>query len=166
MKKIAPLTLKCLREVLDYNPETGIFTWKVSRGRLAKAYSQAGTKNAKGYIEIKVFGKTMKAHRLAWLFTHGISPVDQIDHINMIKDDNRIINLREATQVQNMQNRVKATSVNRLGVLGIRLRSTGSYEARIRHNGKVRQIGNFETLEAAKAAYLEAKRKFHPFNTL
>ena len=92
-----------IRDLLGYDPETGLFTRKVQRGK-HKEGEIAGCLNAKGYVEIKACGKIYEAHRLAHLFMTGSWPSEQIDHVNHIKSDNRWSNLREASRAQNTQN--------------------------------------------------------------
>lgn len=90
---VEKLTQKYLKEILYYNPFTGIFIWKRYRSRFVKPGDIAGTKVKYGYIHIGIDGKIYKAHHLAWLYIHGYFPENQIRHINHIKDDNRIENL-------------------------------------------------------------------------
>ena len=94
-----------LKELLDYNPDTGGFTWRVDRSRTAKANAPAGTKSDLGYIRIIVCGKQYAAHRLVWMHVHGQWPASEIDHINRNKADNRIANLRQVTRSENCQNK-------------------------------------------------------------
>ena len=91
------ITQSELKELLNYDPATGVFTWLVSRGRV-KASSVAGHVHSRGYIVIMVDGRRHLAHRLAFVYMTGTFPDDQVDHINEIKADNRWINLREATR--------------------------------------------------------------------
>lgn len=111
------LTQSYLKSVLNYDPDTGVFAWRVSRGRVG-ANSVAGTRHYDGYVQIKLDSRKYSAHRLAWLYMHGVWPAEQIDHINGVKDDNRIGNLREATNGENIRNR-KAQSNNALGIKGL-----------------------------------------------
>src|SRR4029450_2313606 len=98
------LTAERLRELLDYDPETGDFTWKVNR-RCVRSGSVAGNVNCvDGYCYIGVDARRYHAHRLAWLYIKGAWPNDQIDHINGNKADNRFANLRQATHSQNQAN--------------------------------------------------------------
>lgn len=98
------VTRERVLELLDYDPETGIFTWKVSTNNRVKAGSRAGAINSWEYRQIKVDDRLYKAHRLAWLIVYGMWPRYQIDHINGVRDDNRIVNLREATNAENLRN--------------------------------------------------------------
>ena len=159
------LTAERLREVLNYDAETGIFTWLArTRNRVAVG-DVAGSPDRYGYLRIKIDGRIHSAHRLAWLYVHGEWPKDQLDHINGIRTDNRITNLREATNAENGHNRRKPHSNNTTGYLGVK-RDRGRFQALIRLDGKQRYLGLFDTPEAAHAAYLEAKRRLHPFGNL
>jgi len=97
------LTAERLREVVTYDPLTGIFRWRVTRG-CAKAGAVAGGPEKKGYLRISIDGRRFKAHRLAWLYVKGCWPVDQIDHENGRNADNRFDNLREANNPLNSAN--------------------------------------------------------------
>jgi len=112
------LTQKRLKELLDYDPETGIFTWKVISAQSIKIGDKAGCKNPTGYISINVDNKSYLAHRLAWLFVHGCFPKGGLDHEDRIRDNNWIKNLREATQSQNVINS-KIQSNNTSGIKGV-----------------------------------------------
>lgn len=107
-----------LKEILSYDPLTGVFTWKVSRGSKS-AGSVAGNVNTKiGYRQIGINGRLLYAHRLAWLYIHGVDPVNEIDHENGDKSDNRYRNLRDATSTQNSCN-IKIQSNNTSGCKGV-----------------------------------------------
>lgn len=93
-----------LKELLHYDPNTGIFTWRVNRrGRFARKGSVAGTVDFNGYIAMGVDNRRYYAHRLAWLYVFGYYPPEDTDHINEIKTDNRIVNLRCASRSENMR---------------------------------------------------------------
>jgi hypothetical protein len=154
------LTAERLRELLDYNPETGIFRWNVA----ARAGTVVGCLN-RGYRVIRVDRMLYRAHRLAWLHVYGCWPTDEIDHINGIKDDNRLANLREVTCAENQQNRRSARTDNKTGLLGVSS-SQGGFQAQIKVNCKLFFLGRFATAELAHAAYLEAKRRLHPAGML
>jgi hypothetical protein len=160
------ITQQQLKDLLAYDLETGIFHWKVKPSKRFPAGMQAGS-NVHGYIRIHIKGKLYGAHRLAWLYVYGHHPSDQIDHINGNPSDNRISNLREADSVQNAQNRRRPQKNNSTGLLGVAYDKTKNrYRARIYINGKRTYIGKFKTPEEAHAAYIQAKRTHHTFNTL
>lgn len=156
-----------VRQLLDYNPETGVFTWMVDRRGTARAGGIAGSPTTGRYTVIGIDGVLFRAHRLAWLLSYGYMPDQFIDHINGEPSDNRISNLREATPGQNQQNMKSAKSNSRSGVLGVGWHPTDEkWRARIRVDGKLIFIGNFDTKEAAEAAYVAKKREIHPFGTM
>ena len=96
------LTLYLLKKLLHYNPRTGIFTWKISsKYSCVKIGDIAGCKNKDGYIIIGIDGKNYQAHRLAWFYTYGVWPKDQLDHEDHIRHHNWIDNLREVTHLKN-----------------------------------------------------------------
>lgn len=161
------LTTERLRELLRYDPETGIFTWKAHTGQgvHTKSGDIAGHLHSRKYIHIQVGNVIYKAHRLAWLYVTGTWPVENIDHINGNRSDNRIDNLREATDAENIQNQRHATIKNASGIMGVR-KGSASWHARITVNKKPIHIGCFSTPELAHQAYLEAKRIYHPFCTI
>ncbi len=153
-------TAEYLRSVLHYDQETGIFTWKVRTSASVKAGDVAGCPGVNGYLRIRVQSRQYKAHRLAWLYVYGVWPKDQIDHINRNRSDNRISNLREATNKQNQQNTGKQSN-NTSGHPGVSwYKQSSKWVARIRHNQKLIHLGYFENLEDAIAAR-KAAEKFY-----
>lgn len=157
-----------LRELLHYDPETGVFTWRVNRGRTAKAGSIAGfICKPQGYINTSVDGRTYKTHRLAWLHVYGEWPLQDIDHLNGVRTDNRIANLRDVSRSFNMQNRRTHSTHNKAGVLGVSFhKKTKKWMAQITNNGRRITLGYYETTDLAYAFYISAKRVLHPGNTL
>ena len=97
------ITQKELKELLQYNENTGIFTWKINKAKQIQIGSVAGYLHHTGYIFIKINNKNYLAHRLAWLFIYGKIP-KMIDHINRQRNDNRINNLRETNYKDNRLN--------------------------------------------------------------
>lgn len=140
---------------LKYDQKSGVFTWTESRGKGRKG-AVAGSLGANGYIRIAFGGVRVPAHRLAWFFVHRRWPEQFIDHINGDRADNRIVNLREATESQNQGNqRLKKTSTSR--IKGVRARA-GKWDAAIREKGRIKHLGRFDTPEAARAAYVTASK--------
>ena len=156
------VTQERLKTLLDYDPETGLFRWKSKAVRNGAHGGRAGNTRPKGYVCIRIDGRLYMAHRLAWLYVHGMMPTQQIDHINQIKSDNRIDNLREASPSQNGQNRSKPRRDNKAGFLGVQ-RKGNRWIALIGVNGKQQYLGMFATPEAAHQAYQKAKAEAHPF---
>jgi hypothetical protein len=163
----ADLTVQTLRERLHYDPETGVFTWLVNRGGAAKKGSRAGHLDRSGYrvIFTSAYGSLAEG-RLAWLYTYGVWPSGQIDHIDGQPSNNRISNLRDVSIAGNLQNITRARKQNKSGFLGVTTCKTGGYVASIEHNRNKTYLGWFKTPEAAHAAYLDAKRKLHSTCTI
>jgi len=161
----ATITQEILKSVVDYNPETGLFSRKTTWHRY-KAGSAAGCLNPNGYVYLSVNGTRTFAHRFAWLYMTGGFPDCDIDHINGSKSDNRWSNLREARGSLNSENQRHAHRNNKAGLLGVRKNNRGGWSARIRVNGKLIQIGSFQDPETAHKAYIDAKRELHNGCTL
>lgn len=165
--KTREITQSYLKEILNYDPETGLFTWKVEKDRNISGADIAGyLDKSDGYFRIRIGKRHYKAHRLAWLYIHGRWPSEQIDHINRNRSDNRLCNLRECTHAQNQQNRssVKKSSSKYLGVSWDNLRS--KWRAQIQINGKNKNLGAFDTEAEANEAYLAAKAELHKFQPI
>ena len=158
------LTQERLKELLHYDPETGIFTRLENSSRSHKNKGCAAGYLQNGYHKINIFGKLYRAHRLAWLYINGSNPIGEIDHIDGNRINNSFSNLRDVSHSVNMQNQRHARSNNSMSVLGIR-KSGDKFAARIGFNGKRFHLGIFETKEAAHLAYLNAKRTMHTGNT-
>lgn len=153
-----------VKDLLDYNPQTGVFTWKVRDRKYCKddrswkswnsknSGKTAGTPDAEGYRQIKIFDKFYKAHRLAWLYIYGEWPSDQIDHIDHIRDDNRIENLRDVTESQNHWNASIQTG-RTSQYKGVSWhRQHNKWRVQIKSNGKPKHLGYFTIeIEAARA---------------
>lgn len=114
------LTQQRLKELLRYNLSTGEFVWieEVSKCTRLTTKAKAGCITRRGYTRIIVDGKSYQAHRLVWLYNFGSFPSGQIDHINGVKNDNRLSNLRECSQAENMRN-TKMKSNNTSGITGV-----------------------------------------------
>ena len=165
MTKTASLTQARLKEVLHYDPETGVFTWAINRLFAPKAPKGkiAGIVNSHGYLIICLDGVRHHAHRLAWLYVHGTRPVE-VDHQNHLRTDNRLINLRATDRVGNGKNISKPRD-NKSGVVGV------SWTKRLgKRNDKweVRACGKFlgyfdDFFEAVcKRKSVERQMNFHP----
>lgn len=163
---VANLTAERLREALHYSPETGVFTWRIRLNRNTVIGSLAGHTNKKeGYIQIGIDGRTYRAHRLAWLYVHGVWPQEQIDHKNADRSNTCISNLREANHQLNQQNLRKACKDNKSGFLGVS-RHGPHWRACIKADRKSIHLGVFGSPQEAHEAYLIAKRLWHRGGTI
>lgn len=151
------LTHARLQELLHYDPETGVFTWRVSRGPV-RAGSKAGSVSSGGYIQIDIDGKTYGAHRLACFYVSGKYPDYEVDHKDGNPSRNPFSNLRPATHSQNSKNR-KLNQNSSLRTKGVTKNHKG-YKARIQVNGLRIHLGTFKTKEEAAAAYATAAQKY------
>lgn len=168
------LTQERLKEVLHYDPETGQFIWLVARaqkpkGSIAGAIKKGPASSSQrrwGYVLIGIARKVYFAHRLAWFYVYGRWPVQQLDHIDGDRTNNRIANLRESTSAQNAQNRYYSggKSSRFLGVCWAK--DTQRWQTMIRINGKPIYLGQYRTEAEAYEVYLAAKAKYHPFSML
>ena len=163
MKTLTDLTAARVRELLSYEPETGVFRWVAHRCNLVEQ-QVAGHVTKYGYRLIGVDLKTNMAHRLAWLYVSGSWPDDEVDHINGDRDDNRIANLREASRSENQQNLARRAN-NTSGFPGVCWSNQASkWQAGIKVHGRLIGLGQFASAAAAGAAYLAAKARLHTFN--
>lgn len=148
-----------LIEVLDYNSETGIFINKVGGPRRTIG-KEAGTITQYGYRIITIDRLIFAAHRLAWFYCFQEWPEGLIDHIDGNKLNNKLDNLREANQSQNLQN-AKLQSNNTSGYRGVRFdENCGRFSARITLNNITKHLGLFNTAEEASEAYKKAAKKY------
>jgi hypothetical protein len=161
---MSELTQEKLKEILSYDPKTGIFLNKISRSNRIKKGQAAGSRHSAGYLTIGINNKEYYCHRLAWLYIYGGFPITHIDHINEIKTDNRICNLRIATHQENMQNVLSLRSDNKTGYKGVYIdKRTNKFLTQIAINGKTKHLGSFTTAKEAYLAYLKAKKELHVF---
>jgi hypothetical protein len=154
------LTQYRLRELLNYNPETGVFTWLTKTARRIHIGDIAGCKTTKGYLVVSIDYRLYFAHRLAFLYMTGASPNSQIDHIDGNRANNRFENLRDVSRSVNLQNTKRASKNNKTGLLGVG-RCANRFRSTIQVSGKPLHLGMFATPELAHAAYIEAKRIHH-----
>ena len=162
MKYLNDLSQDQLKEVLFYSPDTGLFIRrKQGRGTRCKIGDVAGSTQVTGYVAIQVLSIMYRAHRLAWLYVYGEWPQDQIDHVNGIRDDNRICNLRQATNSENKMN-TKIMKNNTSGYKGVHwCKTKNKWQAKITVNKKYISLGQFDNAESAGAAYQDAADKYH-----
>jgi hypothetical protein len=157
--KIRPqhLTQARLREVLDYDPETGIFRWRIQTSNRGRVGHIAGRISDQDYWLIGIDGALYRAHRLAWLYITGEWP-REVDHINGSRDDNRWCNLREATRSENNANSRRGRN-NTSGYKGVWRAASGRWTACITVNYRQIHLGRFDAPEEAHAAYCAAADK-------
>lgn len=149
-----------IRAFIDYDPQTGAVTRRKAFRNLPVG-SPIGSVSSRNYLQITYKRATFMLHRLAWLHHYGQMPTLYIDHINGNTLDNRIANLREVTQAENMQN-AKMHSDNKSGYMGVYWhRGAKRWRAAIALNQKITFLGLFDTPEEASAAYLSAKKRLH-----
>lgn len=172
---LSDITQQDLLDLLDYDPDTGQLVWKprprgvflsdqeYRRFNTRYAGSVAGTASVGGYVKVFVKGRVRAAHRLVWCIVYGAFPEGDIDHINGVKTDNRLANLRACSASQNMQ--CSRGWPNRsTGVRGVSRKSRGSWVARIRVGGVLLHLGSFPTVQQASEAYARAAvRHFKEF---
>jgi hypothetical protein len=156
------LTAERLREVLHYNPDTGVFTRLINTPNFPEfgIGAIAGNDNGQGYLVCSIKGTIHKCHRLAFVYMSGEWPTQEVDHMNGNRADNRWANLRLVTRAVNRQNMRAARSDNKAGLIGV-AGNAGKWRAAICAGGKWHWLGNHSTPELAHAAYLEAKRRLH-----
>lgn len=156
------LTQERLKELLHYDEGTGLFVWRVKKGR-SDPGDYAGTPHNAGYVTIKIDGVKYLRHRCAWLYTYGAWPVDSLDHRNGVRGDDRLENLRECTTGQNHQNKARKEGSSS-GLLGVTWdKRSRKWKAQIKA-GRPINLGEFSDKFQAHQAYLAAKAQFHTFN--
>jgi hypothetical protein len=153
------LTVERLREVLDYDPETGVFTWK-TKNAMRIAIGDVAGHSTYGRKKVCVFSKVYHQSRLAWFYVFGEWPRYFIDHIDGDPLNNAFSNLRDVPQSINLQNQKRCRSSSKTGFLGVETHRT-KFHARICVNGRRISLGTFKTAEEAHQVYLRAKRDLH-----
>jgi len=154
------MSVKVLREYLDYDPETGVLRWKKVPSNRVKLGAVAGTPRKAGYVSVSLHGNNMLAHRLIWAYVTGAWPRSRVDHRNMIRNDNRFDNLRLTTNSQNMANmRKRRTNVS--GYKGVTWApKIQRYIANIKVNMQPIYLGCFMDPVTAHEAYKKAALKY------
>lgn len=175
MKYNNDITAEYVRECLDYDPETGLATWKrrpvehFSSNRICNLWNskhsnkEAGTLKKTNYRQVTINHKRYTVHRLAWLIVYGEWPKNDIDHIDKDRRNNKITNLRDVTNSENQKNRSMNRN-NTSGHTGIKLVPNGNWVVVICVNGKNKTIGTFRDKEDAIQARKDAEIQygFHP----
>lgn len=157
--------VELIKSLIEYKSESGEFFWK-KRPHIRSAVmpgDRAGTTTNTGYIMIRIKRRGYLAHRIAWAISTGKVPEQLIDHINGVRSDNRIGNLRLVTVSQNTQNQRAATSRNKTSrLLGVSyFKKANKFRATININGKNKHLGCFDTEDLAHEAYMKAKKVHH-----
>lgn len=158
--KEAALSPAFLRELLIYQPETGQLHNAVRRGRAQKG-QLVTLHTSDGYLRVTVLRRTLLAHRVAWAMHYGEWPKGELDHVNGVRDDNRIDNLREATSQENSMNRGKYRN-NTSGYKGVTWDASRSkWLVAVSKGGKREHVGRYDDLEVAVCAYKTRARILH-----
>ena len=155
------MDFETVNHLLSYDKDTGVLRWKAQGSGGVKAGDALRSKDRDGYLYTTIKRRFCRAHRLAWLLTHGSMPVGQIDHINGIRDDNRLVNLRLASPGENSRNRARqrTSSAPYKGITQIP--QTGRWQAQIKMQGRTIYLGQHDTAEAAHLAYCDASKRLH-----
>ena len=157
-RRYAILTQEFLKEHLEYRD--GHLWWIKPTARRVKVGQQFGNNHRDGYSRGMLKGKSYLEHRLIWLYHSGIWPKEHIDHINGIKDDNRIENLRECTAQQNQFNKKSwGKTSSHKGVSWHKQRK--KWVAQYWYKSKIYYLGRYETEEEAAEAYRKATEHLH-----
>jgi hypothetical protein len=154
------ISLDRLKELLHYDPETGLFKWLDDRNCGVK-FEIAGSLSNQGYAVIHIEGYTYLSHRVAVFYMTGKWPELDIDHINGIRNDNRFVNLREVDRKTNIRNRKGPNKNGSTGLLGVS-KCKSKFRSQIIVNGERIHLGVFPTPEKAHKVYLKAKVRYHP----
>lgn len=146
------IPIEVIRHWFVYEPDTGLIRWRVKpKGTPRNAGDVAGNRDKqRGYIQIRLLGKKVYGHRMAWALHYGEWPQNEVDHINLNRSDNRIANLRAVTHQQNMLNLPKKAS--QVGLTGV-YRTKSGFMAQTNFSGRRYYIGHYKTAAEAKEAY-------------
>lgn len=158
-KPKVPLTQERVRELFDYDPETGIVTRRVGRGNQTKVGDKVGSLDkSTGYLTTRIDDRSFYLHRVIFLHVHGYMPEYQVDHINRLRTDNRACNLRESTYSCNSRNSVIRYN-NTSGVKGVSwISQKGRWVVQIFINGRGRSLGRYKDFTEAVAVRLAAEQ--------
>jgi hypothetical protein len=153
------LTKEYLKSILDYNQDTGIFTWKVNKSQRTKVGNVAGWLHD-GYKKIEINNKKYNAHRLAWLYVYGEMPKNLIDHIDNDRSNNKISNLRQSTHQTNSEN-YKTPKTNKSGVKNVCwYKNSNKWVVSMSVKKTKKTIGYFDDIELAELVAIEARNKY------
>lgn len=154
------ITQEYVQQLIEYDPRTGVAHWKVDKGTARKG-DKIQSISTKGYYRISIDRRRISLHRVIWLYVYGTLPDLSVDHINRNKTDNRIVNLRLATNRQQHQNK-SAQKNNTSGYVGVTWnKHAAKWVAQIWDAGVAHYLGVFDSKEGAAQAYAEAKSQMH-----
>ena len=157
------ITQQELKQLLHYDPETGIFTWKSqNKKRPGKLGRTAGTHDEMGYVYCNIHKKKYRLHRLAWLYMTGGWPTDLVDHDDRVRDNNKWDNLKPATKLSNSKN-ANRSKRNKSGHTAI-FRTQSAWGVNIGYENKVIHVGSYHTIEEALTARNDKYKElnYHP----
>ncbi|WP_343724915.1 HNH endonuclease [Herbaspirillum huttiense] len=166
MKPIT-LSLEAVKRAFHIDPDTGLVSWAIPHGRWNRhpAGDPAGCLTSKGYRLINFHGRNIFGHQIAWAIAQGEWPTATLDHVNGRRDDNRPSNLRLATIGDNNRNQHGLSVMNKSGIRGVSWdRVRNKWTAHISINGRGKNLGRFESKDAAESAYKIARREHHPMS--
>lgn len=154
-------------EHYKYDKETSFFYWVKPTSCRVSVGDRAGFMYGKGYRAVKICGKTIYEHRVVWLIETGDWPLEDVDHINRVRSDNKFSNLREASRSENKQNQKGAYPTNKnSGLLGVYRQPNDTWQARVVVCGKTICLGTYKDKLKAHAVSMEYRKKLHPYSPL
>lgn len=160
------ITQDYVQSLLTYNPNTGELRNAVDRNTRAPKNALAGSLTTDGYISVQLCGKKYQAHRLIWLYVTGEWPQQEIDHINRNRSDNRWVNLRVVTRLENSRN-TNGHTKSKSGVKGVAyVSSLKKWQVQMRVCGKTHYIGVYDTICEAANARADAERRLYADHTV
>ena len=159
---MSTLTYEWVHKLFNYSPETGDLIWKLpTANRVYPGDTFGALCKTHGYIQGYVFGKLYKAHRLIWLYIYGYFPENEIDHINRIRNDNRLCNLREVSRQCNLRNsKIQINNTSRITGVCFHIKAN-KWVAHIILNNKSKYLGIFSSYDEAVCTRLAAEQCFN-----
>lgn len=175
MRQPISIPIERLRALLSYDRESGHLTWLPRPASVFKTRGAFVTWNKRyagssehhvdthsGYMVLCIEGRRFYAHRVAWALATGSWPVNVIDHVDGVRTNNKLANLRDVCERTNQQNQRRPHVTNKVGLMGVSFsKQRGMFASFIKHEGRTKLIGYFADAEAAHAAYVQAKRAHH-----